>query len=97
MITALKHPVQLDSYKDIIKVRFICQCGLDRSVGERPIELVWGICNTLPRGGEAGGGRGSSRENTENTKHQAHSISMQFSCQKMLNPNLIKPSELTSI
>lgn len=45
MTTVLKHPVQLDSYKDIIKVRFICQCGHDRSVGEKPIELVWGICN----------------------------------------------------
>lgn len=46
MTTVLKHPVQLDNYKDIIKVRFICRCGLDRSVGEKPIELVWGICNT---------------------------------------------------
>ena len=32
----------------------------------------------------------------ENTKHQDHSISMQFSCQKNLNLDLIKPSDLTS-
>ena len=30
----------------------------------------------------------------ENTKHQDHSISMQFSCQKNLNLDLIKPSHL---
>ena len=46
--------------------------------------------------GEAGGGRERSGENMENTKHQDHSISMQFSCQKNLNLDLIKPSDLTS-
>ncbi|CAM9287841.1 unnamed protein product, partial [Rangifer tarandus platyrhynchus] len=54
----LEHRVQRDSHKDIIKVRFICQGGLDRSVGEKPIALGWGICNMRPWGGEAGGGTG---------------------------------------
>lgn len=86
MTTALKHRVQLDSHKDIIKVRFICQGGLDRSVGEKPVALVWGICNMLPWGGEAGGVTGRSRENMENTEQQVHSISMQCSCQKQVEP-----------
>ena len=96
MTIALKHCVQLDSHKDIIKVRFICQGGLDRSVGKKPVALVWGICNMLPWGGEAGGGTGRSRENMKilSTKFTASACS--FLAKNKLNLDLIKPSDLPS-